>query len=45
MKTLLCFAECEPVQGLSSAWAVIGLLEATAGMLGIRRSLRHRARP
>jgi hypothetical protein len=45
VRPILCLAECEPVQGPSSAWAVIGLLVATAGMLGIRRSLRHRARP
>jgi hypothetical protein len=45
VRPILCFAECEAVQGPSSTWAVIGLLVVMAGILGIRHSLRNRARP
>jgi hypothetical protein len=44
VRPILCFANCEPVQGPSSTWAIVGLLVATAGVLGIRRSLKHRSR-
>jgi hypothetical protein len=44
VRPILCFADCEPVQGPSSTWAVMGLLVVTAGILGIFYSLKHRAR-
>lgn len=44
VRPILCFADCEPVQGPSSTWAVLGLLVVTAGILGIFYSLKHRAR-
>lgn len=45
VRPILCFAECEAVQGPSSTWAVIGLLVVMAGLFGIRHSLRNRVRP
>ena len=44
VRPILCFADCEPVQGPSVTWAIVGLLVVTAGVLGIRYSLRHRLR-
>jgi len=44
VRPILCFANCEPVQGPSSTWAIVGLLVAAAGILGIRRSVKRRAR-
>lgn len=44
IRPILCFADCEPVQGPSPTWAIIGLLVVTAGILGIFRSLKQRAR-
>jgi hypothetical protein len=43
VRPILCFADCEPVQGPSSTWAIVGLLVVTGGILGIRYSLKHRA--
>jgi hypothetical protein len=40
MDPILCFADCEPVQGPSTTWAVAGILAVTAGMFGILRSRR-----
>ncbi len=45
VRPILCFANCEPVQGPSSTWAIVGLLVVTAGILGIRRSVKGRAGP
>ena len=44
VRPILCLANCEPVQGPSSTWAIVGLLVATAGVLGIRRSVKRRSR-
>jgi len=44
IRPILCFADCEPVQGPSLTWAIIGILVVTAGILGTRYSLRHRPR-
>ena len=44
VRPILCFADCEPVQGPSSTWAIVGLLVVTGGILGVRYSLKHRAR-
>ena len=35
IKPILCFANCEPVQGASTAWAVTGSLMLTAGAIAI----------
>lgn len=42
VRPILCFADCEPVQGPSVTWTVIGLLVVTAGVLGILYSLKRR---
>jgi hypothetical protein len=44
VRPILCFADCEPVQGPSLTWAIVGLVVVTGGILGIRYSLKHRAR-
>ena len=43
VRPILCFADCEPIQGASSTWATIGFLLVTAGILAIFFSLRARA--
>lgn len=40
VKPILCFADCEPLQGPSAAWAIIGFLVLAAGAFGISRQLR-----
>jgi len=40
IRPILCFAECEPVQGPSAVWAVLGVLLMAAGVFGIRRTAR-----
>jgi hypothetical protein len=42
VRPILCFADCEPIQGASSMWAIAGLLFFTAGALAIFFSLRWR---
>ena len=42
VRPILCLADCEPVQGPSSAWAIVGLLVVTGGILGVRYSLKQR---
>jgi hypothetical protein len=44
IRPILCFANCAPVQGPSSTWAVIGVLVLTAGILAIRYSRNRRTR-
>jgi hypothetical protein len=44
IEPILCFADCEPLQGPSSTWTVIGLVVLGAGILGILRSVRSRTR-
>ncbi len=44
VRPILCFADCAPVQGPSLGWAVSGLLLASLGVVGIRYSIRGRAR-
>jgi hypothetical protein len=43
IRPVLCFADCEPIQGASRAWAVTGLLMVTAGAIAILFSLKTRA--
>jgi hypothetical protein len=45
VKPILCVADCEPIQGASPTWAVIGLLMFAAGALAIFYALKRRARP
>ncbi len=43
LRPLLCFADCEPVQGPSASWAVIGALVFTAGVAAVWWSSKRRA--
>lgn len=43
IRPILCFADCEPIQGASRAWAITGLLMVTAGAIAIFFSLKARA--
>lgn len=42
MQPLLCFANCEPVQGASRTWAVIGAAVLVAGSGALFWSLKPR---
>ena len=42
MEPILCFADCEPLQGPSTTWAVIGLLVLAGGTFGIVRWFKRR---
>jgi uncharacterized membrane protein YbaN (DUF454 family) len=42
VRPILCFADCAPVQGTSTAWAIIGFLMLTAGVIAIFFSLKGR---
>lgn len=44
VRPILCFADCEPIQGASSTWAVTGFLLVIVGILAIHFSLRVRAK-
>jgi hypothetical protein len=39
---ILCVAECEPLEGPSAIWAIIGFVVAAAGAFGIFHALRRR---
>ena len=39
---ILCFADCQPVDGPSPVWAVIGLVVFAAGAFALVRGLRRR---
>ena len=43
VKPILCVADCEPLQGPSAAWAIIGFLVLAAGAFGIFRGFRRRS--
>ncbi len=43
VRPILCFANCAPVQGPSSTWAIIGFLVVAAGVIAIIFSLKRRA--
>ena len=38
---LLCFANCEPIDGPAPTWTIIGLLVVAAGILAILHALRR----
>lgn len=44
IRPILCFANCEPIQGPSLTWTIVGFLTMTGGALGLLRSLKRSAR-
>lgn len=44
MEPILCFANCQPIEGPSATWAVAGLVLTLAGMFGITSWFKRRAR-
>ncbi len=44
LRPLLCFADCEAIQGPSLQWAITGLFSVTAGALLVLYSVRGSAR-
>lgn len=44
VRPILCFANCAPVQGPSSTWAIIGVSVLTAGVLAILYSGKRSTR-
>lgn len=45
IEPILCVADCEPLEGPSAPWAILGLVVATAGVLAVVRAVRRRRRP
>lgn len=45
LRPILCFANCQPVQGPSTAWALIGAFALVAGILAIRFARTRGSRP
>ncbi len=43
LRPILCFADCEPIQGASTTWAIVGFLVVTAGVTALFFSLKRRA--
>jgi hypothetical protein len=41
LRRILCFADCAPVEGPSTAWVIIGTLMLAVGGFGIRWSRKH----
>jgi len=44
LRPILCFANCEPVQGPSTLWTVVGAIVLIAGIFAIRSSRAGRGR-
>lgn len=44
IRPILCFANCEPVQGPSTGWVIAGLVVMLVGISGIVRSARRHSR-
>lgn len=42
IRPILCFADCEPIQGASPTWAIIGFLVLVAGVFAIFHSFKRR---
>lgn len=38
---ILCVAECEPLEGPSAPWAIIGFIVLAAGLFALWRGLRR----
>jgi len=45
IRPILCVADCEPVEGPSLTWSILGALLLGAGVAGIRRWRSPRIRP
>ena len=43
LRPILCFADCEPIQGPSVTWAVVGAIALAVGGFGIAWSRWHPA--
>jgi hypothetical protein len=43
IRPILCFGDCEPIQGASRTWALIGFLTVVGGVASIIRSHKGRA--
>ena len=44
LRPILCFVDCDPLQGPSTAWAAVGLLLLLAGGGSLWWSLKHLSR-
>ena len=42
LRPILCFANCTPLQGPSTTWALVGILAMAAGILLLRHARRGR---
>lgn len=42
IKPILCFANCEPVQGPSTTWVIVGFVTAAIGTALILHAIRRR---
>jgi hypothetical protein len=40
VRPILCFADCDPIQGASATWAIIGLVALLVGSAGVFWSLK-----
>lgn len=38
IRPILCFANCTPIQGPSTAWAIVGAVVFVVGVLALRSS-------
>ena len=43
LRPILCFANCEPIEGPSATWAIAGAIVLVVGILSIRFSRASRA--
>jgi hypothetical protein len=43
VRPILCFADCDPVQGLSATWAAIGAFMLALGAFAVFWSLKRRS--
>lgn len=44
VRSILCFADCAPIQGPSATWAVVGAIALAVGGIGVVWSRRRPAR-
>lgn len=42
VRPILCFADCAPIQGPSSTWAIVGVIALASGVLAISYSRKRR---
>ena len=43
VRPILCFADCAPIQGASTTWAIIGAVFLAGGVLAISYSRKSRS--